>query len=591
MFRVVKRKIWQSLFLIFAVLVIWPSTPIRAVETSPSSTYVPPSSDKFKAAYFSATASVANSDEKARLSFLWGKPKNIYDLYQYQEHPEMYEWYMNFYADNAGKNHHVHTQWHYTDINQKGINVEDEVYWGDHVKAILEIRYKRPDSNGNYPSFGQAILEFDLPALAPAAKTTTSEGDEAPTSVRGIPSWSYDNSFPEYYFKWCFKDGNCGKHDVKVTRPDNSVVDESANTWVKDSKPSKGKYKFETVGVAGSFTYLEINDLLLPGSRWEFIAEPGQGGGATNYNPAYFGVNWSTYSPEGKSKVNVAWGKPTNIDQFKPGGQPADVGLLKWVLNIYSPDSSISSAEHYGGADAGWYYDFDKDNIDLVDEVKWGKSYEAILDLRYGGTERNSLATADVIGRAKQKFTLPDSPVNFKSGKCEGDSHITDLEAMIESFSYDSNKHYIHFRWKYDPSSAWRNVKSQRPDGSVFDDHATDSTTDKLGQTGEYKFTILDDSGKEHGWCTVNITSLDTGSAGTGPAGKQPGDTAGTGSNECGVGVGANIFVQAIAGALCGLITLIGDFTAWIMEHIFGDVFNAYLTSKHLVFNYKWLFG
>ena len=71
-------------------------------------------------------------------------------------------------------------------------------------------------------------------------------------------------------------------------------------------------------------------------------------------------------------------------------------------------------------------------------------------------------------------------------------------------------------------------------------------------------------------------------------------EASGANDGECGIVVQckfADIFCKALAGALCALIQLIGSFTGWIMDHLFGSVFDAYIFSKHIVFNYKWLFG
>jgi len=72
-------------------------------------------------------------------------------------------------------------------------------------------------------------------------------------------------------------------------------------------------------------------------------------------------------------------------------------------------------------------------------------------------------------------------------------------------------------------------------------------------------------------------------------------EASGANDGKCGVTVqckfGIDIFCDALAGALCALIQLISSSTGWIMEHLFGSVFDAYIFSKHIVFNYKWLFG
>lgn len=43
----------------------------------------------------------------------------------------------------------------------------------------------------------------------------------------------------------------------------------------------------------------------------------------------------------------------------------------------------------------------------------------------------------------------------------------------------------------------------------------------------------------------------------------------------CGISISSGVFTQALGGALCALIDLIGNFTAWIMLHLFGTIFNA----------------
>lgn len=52
--------------------------------------------------------------------------------------------------------------------------------------------------------------------------------------------------------------------------------------------------------------------------------------------------------------------------------------------------------------------------------------------------------------------------------------------------------------------------------------------------------------------------------------------------NYCGLDVGGKPYNQALGGALCALIQLIGNFTGWIAEHLYGSIFNAYILTKYV---------
>lgn len=569
MFRIGKSKFFiQALIGFLAVASTFFYTPSKVS----SADY------KYNPAYFTATACVEDDSEKARLVLKWAKPNNFADLPDADFGPTRWKWVLKFKASSTRHNSDIEKSFN---INATGTWITKEVWWGDHVTTQLSLVSTPAEEKESI--VGQGSLDFTMPNEAPSIKGTAGAGDDPPLNLRAIPRFHYDTSHVDVFFKWNFKNNSTDAHDVKATRPGGVVFDNDATSWAIDQDPVKGKYEFTTLGVSGTST-VEVNSFDIAGAKWTYTAPPSQGGSEDKYNPKYFNANASTYNQEGKSKVYFSWRPPDNIDEFSVGGKtvaedPTIKDFLRYVLNLYSPDSATPGNTRVGGSGDNWVHFFNETTVDVNDEVRWGKTYEAILDLRYQDT---------TIGQATLKFTMPAGPAVAKADHCEGDYHIENLEAMVERWGNDPNARYLHFRWTYPSGAPWKeNIRGQRPDGSIFDKDKgmTKGATDKSPTTGKYKFTTLDNEDVEHGWCTVNVTSLDTPGWGDAAPGSKPGEGATSSNNTCGVLVQckwADVFCEAISGALCALIQLIGNFTAWVMEHLYGSIFNAYLHGKDI---------
>lgn len=353
------------------------------------------------------------------------------------------------------------------------------------------------------------------------------------------------------------------------------------------------------------------------------------------YPPANFGVDISSYNiykdssgnPTTDPKMTFYWAGAKGV---LDSGSPYTADEIDWVLNIYTTSvtpEKLWPSTFGAGTWTDHYDNFNKDGSGYVNytsdptkrsiitgaigsSFKWGEgTFRAQLDLR---VEK----TGDNIGTAIITFSMPDEPPSITSTETgTGECPVQNIKAYPETNAYGNQEAVIHFSWDYNKDPKCKDLNHgvfiTNPNNAVInhgwgtqlDPYATGRyATDTKGMLGIYTFCTIEHYNAGlgvkqecHGINTINVDKFELeGTSITGNAIiNEQGGPGGAGGNEstCGVGIGEGIFVQALGGALCALISLIGDFTGWIMEHLFGSVFDAYVSGKHIVFNYLWPFG
>lgn len=331
------------------------------------------------------------------------------------------------------------------------------------------------------------------------------------------------------------------------------------------------------------------------------------------FPPANFGVDISTYNmykdssgnPTGDPKVTFYWaGAQGVLDNVDSSGNKYTPDQLEWDLNVYK--TSVNPPEHIydknavihsGATWTGTYDTHNKDGSGYSDYVQsdfqWGSinTFSAQLDLRVQATGNN-------IGTANITFSMPDQPPSITSTSAgTGECPVQNIKAYPETNAYGNQEAVIHFSWEYNKDPKCKDINhgvfltnpNNKPinqgigidAGWVTGRYATDTK----GMKGVYTFCTVEHFNAGalaiqecHGINTINVDKFELeGVSITGNADiNEKGGPGGKGTQEtCGVSIGSSIFAQAIGGALCGLIQLIGNFTAWVMEHIYGTVFNA----------------